>query len=141
MAEPYGIKLFSAGNFNGTTPIALTRADLTVDGQRLYTGAVPAGGGGVIDSDFFGLFAPQSPKLVGVAFSSCNPQSVVRVIDRAGRPRQRRQPLCAALPCTAVAAGARAPGDHARNRLSGGLRCHAFGAIAGRAGDKLRRTA
>ena len=88
MAEPYGIKLFSAGNFNGTTPIALTRADLTVDGQRLYTGAVPAGGGGVIDSDFFGLFAPQSPKLVGVAFSSCNPQSVVRVIDRAGRTRQ-----------------------------------------------------
>ena len=27
MAEPYGIKLLSAGNFNGTTPIALTRAD------------------------------------------------------------------------------------------------------------------
>jgi hypothetical protein len=88
MAEPYGIKLFNAGNFNGTTPIALTRADLTVDGQRLYTGGVPAGGGGIIDSDFFGLFAPQSPKLVGIAFSSFNPQSVARVIDRAGRTRQ-----------------------------------------------------
>jgi hypothetical protein len=89
MAEPYGIKLFSAGNFNGTTPIALTRADLTVDGQRLYTGSVPAGGGGVIDSDFFGLFAPQSPKLVGIASSSFNPQSVARVIDRVGRVRQQ----------------------------------------------------
>lgn len=88
MAEPYGIKLFNAGNFNGTTPIALTRADLTVDGQRLYTGNIPAAGGGVIDSDFFGLFAPQSPKLVGIAAGSFNPRSVARVIDRAGRMRQ-----------------------------------------------------
>jgi hypothetical protein len=88
MAEPYGITLRNAGNFDGATPIALGRGNLTVDGQRLYTGSVPPGGGGLIDSDFFGLFAPQSPKLVGVAFSSFNPQSVVRVIDAAGQMRQ-----------------------------------------------------
>ena len=85
--EPYGIKLTSVVNFNGTTPIALSRANLTVDGQRLYTGAVPAAGG-VIDSDFFGLFAPQSPKLVGVALSSNNPLSLARVLDPSGRTRQ-----------------------------------------------------
>jgi hypothetical protein len=85
--EPYGIKLSSAANFNGTTPITLTRANLTVDGQRLYTGTLPAAAG-IIDSDFFGLFAPQSPKLVGIAFSSDNPLSMARVIDQAGRTRQ-----------------------------------------------------
>ena len=85
--EPYGIKLTSVVNFNGTTPIALSRANLTVDGQRLYSGAVPAAGG-VIDSDFFGLFAPQSPKLVGVALSSNNPLSMARVLDPSGRTRQ-----------------------------------------------------
>jgi hypothetical protein len=88
MAEPYGITLRNAVNFDGTTPIALGRSNLTADGQRLYTASVPPGGGGLIDSDFFGLFAPQSPKLVGIAFSSFNPMSVVRVIDAAGRMRQ-----------------------------------------------------
>lgn len=88
MAEPYGITLRSAVNFDGTTPITLSRSNFTADGQRLYTASVPPGGGGLIDSDFFGLFAPQSPKLVGIAFSSYNPLSVVRVIDAAGRMRQ-----------------------------------------------------
>lgn len=85
--EPYGIRLLAGTNFDGVTPIALTRDNFQVDGQRLYTSTAPAAGG-IIDSDFFGLFAPQSPKLVGAAFSSFNPLSVLRVIDQAGRMRQ-----------------------------------------------------
>lgn len=85
--EPYGIRLFAGTNFDGATPITLTRDNFQIDGQRLYTSRAPAAGG-IIDSDFFGLFAPQSPKLVGIAFSSFNPLSVVRVIDQAGRTRQ-----------------------------------------------------
>ena len=34
----------------------------------------------------------------------------------------------------------RSAGHHARNRLSGGLRCHAFGALAGRQGQVWRPT-
>ena len=87
MGEPYTITLRSNSNFNGTTPIPLTRAELTVSGQRYYTGTVH--GEGLVGADFFGLFAPQSPKSVGVALSSFNPTSVVRVIDPAGRMRQQ----------------------------------------------------
>ena len=86
MAEPYLITLRSSANFNGATPIPLTRADFTATGQRQYTANVQ--GDGIIGADFFGLFASQSPKQVGVAFSSFNPLSVVRVIDAAGRMRQ-----------------------------------------------------
>jgi len=86
VAEPYLITLRSSANFNGATPIPLTRADFTATGQRQYTANVQ--GDGIIGADFFGLFASQSPKQVGVAFSSFNPLSVVRVIDAAGRMRQ-----------------------------------------------------
>ena len=86
MAEPYLITLRSSANFNGATPIPLTRADFTATGQRQYTANVQ--GDGIIGADFFGLFAPQSPKQVGVAFSSFNPYSIVRVIDSTGRMRQ-----------------------------------------------------
>src|SRR5690606_2622947 len=85
--EPYLIKLAKASDFDGSTPIALRRSDLTVQGQRLYTGAVPAAGG-VVGADVFGLFAPESTKLVGVAYSSNNPLCVARVIDASGRVRE-----------------------------------------------------
>lgn len=85
--EPYLIKLTAASDFDGSTPITLTRADLTVQGQRIYTGAV-VGAAGILGADLLGLFAPESAKLVGVAFSSFNPLSVVRVIDPVGRVRE-----------------------------------------------------
>lgn len=85
--EPYLIRITKASDFDGTTPITLTRSDLTVTGQRVYTAAV-SGPAGVINADILGLFAPESAKLVGVSFSSFNPLSVVRVIDALGRVRE-----------------------------------------------------
>lgn len=88
MAEPYSFRLTKTSNFDGSTPITLTRADLKSEGQRLYLGTLD-GPGGIVDADFFGLFSPQSPKLVGLALSSFNPTSVVRVIDTGGRMREQ----------------------------------------------------
>ena len=46
MAEPYTIQLLNTTDFDGTTPITLTRDNLTVEEQRLYSGTLngPAGG-------------------------------------------------------------------------------------------------
>lgn len=89
MAEPIVIELNKETDFDGASPIALTRDDFTVSGQRYYKASVP-GPGGLIASDLFGLFQGASPKLVGLASSSFNPQSVARVIssDATGTMRE-----------------------------------------------------
>lgn len=79
MAEPIVIELNKDSDFDGVSPIALTRDSFTVSGQRYYKASVP-GPGGLVASDLFGLFQGSSPKLVGLASSSFNPQSVARVI-------------------------------------------------------------
>jgi hypothetical protein len=85
--EPYLIRITKSSDFDGTTPITLTRSDLAVAGQRIYTASV-SGPAGLIGADILGLFAPESTKLIGVSFSSFNPLSVVRVIDALGRVRE-----------------------------------------------------
>ena len=88
MAEPYTIHLLSPTNFDGTTPITLTRDNLTVEEQRLYSGTLN-GPAGIIPADIFGLFSPRAPKLVGIAFSSDNPINAAQVQDLNGRVREQ----------------------------------------------------
>lgn len=89
MAEPIVIELNKETDFDGVSPIALTRDNFAVSGQRYYKATVP-GPGGIVGSDLFGLFQGSSPKLVGLASSSFNPQSVARVIssDATGTMRE-----------------------------------------------------
>ena len=89
MAEPILIELNKDTDFDGVSPITLTRDNFTVSGQRYYKASVP-GPGGLVASDLFGLFQGSSPKLVGLASSSFNPQSVARVIssDATGTMRE-----------------------------------------------------
>ena len=79
MTEPLYIELNKGSDFDGATPMLQTRDSFTVSGQRYYKTNVP-GPAGVIDSTIFGLFSNASPKLVGFAGSSFNPQSVARVL-------------------------------------------------------------
>ena len=79
MTEPLYIELNKEGDFDGVTPMLQTRDSFTVSGQRYYKTNVP-GPAGVMDSTIFGLFSDASPKLVGFAGSSFNPQSVARVL-------------------------------------------------------------
>jgi len=88
MSEPILIRLNSDTDFDGATQVALRRSDLTNDTPRHYTGRVPAGAG-VVMPDFFDLFSPEAVKLVGVASSHNNPQSVLRVLDESGRTREQ----------------------------------------------------
>lgn len=88
--EPVVIELTSPVNFDGSTAITLTRRDLTVTGQRYYSGALPAGGGGVIQGDLFGLFQRQAVKLVGVSGLYHNGLGTLKVVTpyASGRIRQ-----------------------------------------------------
>jgi hypothetical protein len=93
MSEPIVIELNNtAGDFDGTTPITLTRADFTECGKRLYQ-ADFAGPGGLIAADLFGLFQPESLKLVGIAGISLNPYNTTKVLTSysAGRIRSEYQ--------------------------------------------------
>ena len=89
MAEPIVIELNKDTDFDGVSPITLTRDDFAVTEKRYYKANVP-GPAGLIASDLFGLFQSSSPKLVGLASSSFNPQSVARVIssDATGTMRE-----------------------------------------------------
>lgn len=87
MSEVRLFRLTKSSDFDGNSPITLTRDSFTVSGQRTYTAAV-TGPGGVITSDIFGMFSADTPKVVGAAFSSANPRSVLRVVDAANRPRE-----------------------------------------------------
>lgn len=95
MTEAYGIRLTKASNFDGTSPIALTRDNFAVSGGRMYTATVPDPGG-IIPADIFGFFAPEATKLVGIAFTSYNPMSRAALLDTAGRKREEF-PLTTAL--------------------------------------------
>lgn len=88
-AEPLTIEIAKAGSFDGTTLITLTRDDFAVTGQRYYRATLSAAGG-MIGADLFGLFLPQSVKLVGVAGMFHNPGSTVKVVTSyaSGRIRQ-----------------------------------------------------
>lgn len=88
MAEPYTIQLLNPTDFDGTTPISLTRDNLTVEEQRLYSGTLN-GPAGIIPADIFGLFSPRAPKLVGIAFSSDNPMNAAQIQDASGRIREQ----------------------------------------------------
>jgi hypothetical protein len=89
MTEPIVIELNKDTDFDGVSPITLTRDDFAVTGQRYYKANVH-GPAGLIACDLFGLFQGSSPKLVGLASSSFNPQSVARVIssDATGTMRE-----------------------------------------------------
>ena len=82
MAEPILIDLTHVGasGWDGVTTLALTRNDLTVSGQRVYTAEIDSGG--VILGDVFGLFHAESFKLVSVAAKNHTPASFVRVGPR-----------------------------------------------------------
>lgn len=80
MAEPFFIVLNKDGDFDGVTPMTQTRDDFTVSGQRFYQLSL-SGPAGVIDSTIFGLFSDASPKMVGLAGSSFNPQTVARILS------------------------------------------------------------
>jgi hypothetical protein len=87
MSEVSLFRLIKSSDFDGITWVALTRDHFTVSGQRNYVATVN-GPGGSIGGDFFGVFSPDSPKVVGVAFTSANPRSVVRVVDSSSRVRE-----------------------------------------------------
>lgn len=87
MSEVSLFRLIKSSDFDGNTWIMLTRDNFTVAGQRNYVATV-GGAGGSIGADFFGVFSPHSPKVVGVAFSSANPRSVARVVDSSNRVRE-----------------------------------------------------
>ncbi len=80
MAEPIFIVLNKDGDFDGVTPMTQTRDAFTVSGQRYYQLSF-SGPAGVIDSTLFGLFSDSSPKMVGLAGSSFNPQTVARILS------------------------------------------------------------
>ena len=80
MAEPYVFEIESESDFDGTTPMDLTLDDFErVDGRHFKIKI--AGPAGLIPPNFFGLMTATSPKLVGVAGRTWNPQSVARVVS------------------------------------------------------------
>ena len=87
--EPIVIELTNAAQFDGTTLITLTRDNLTVAGQRYYTGSLATGG--VIDGDFFGLFQREAVKLVGVSGLFHNGRSTVQVVTSYAGGRVRTE--------------------------------------------------
>jgi hypothetical protein len=80
-SEPITFRLHKEGDFDGVTLMQLTRGDFTTQGGRLYAKNL-TGPAGQINADFFGVFSDLTPKLVGIASSSWNPQSVARVISK-----------------------------------------------------------
>lgn len=89
MSEVTYFRLTKIGDFDGTTASVLTRESFTVTNNRFYTAAIPETVAmGVINSDVFGFFSPDSPKIVGFASNENNPRTMVRVLDGANRVRQ-----------------------------------------------------
>jgi len=82
-SEPIAFRIDNAVDWDGVTPVELKREDFRVFDQRYYIGALEAPAG-TFTADFFGVFSALTPKLVGVASSSSNPLSVLRVISGDG---------------------------------------------------------
>lgn len=83
------LELNTETDWDGASPTTLSRDDAVVTGQRYYKFNV-TGPHGVIAPDLGGLFSPVSAKLIGIAYSSWNPESKARVIasDPTGSFRQ-----------------------------------------------------
>ena len=79
-SEPIAFRIDNTVDWDGVTPVGLQRGDFRVFDQRYYVGALEAPAG-TISADFFGVFSPLTPKLVGVASSSSNPLSALRVVS------------------------------------------------------------
>jgi len=82
-SEPIAFRIDNTVDWDGVTPVELKREDFRVFDQRYYIGALEAPAG-TLTADFFGVFSALTPKLVGVASSSSNPLSVLRVISGDG---------------------------------------------------------
>lgn len=77
--DPLTIIIYSSKDFDGTTPLDGTRDDFEVSRNgRYYTRRITAAAG-VIRTDFWGLFAESSPKILGIAGSTENPQNKARL--------------------------------------------------------------
>lgn len=76
--EPLTITMYSRIDFDGTTPIDGRRDDFAVSKNGRYFHRDIAGPGGVIRTDFWGLFA-EGPKVLGIAASTRNPQNKARL--------------------------------------------------------------
>ncbi len=87
-AEPITIQLANSSDFDAVTPINLTREQLAVVNQRQYSGSF-TGPGGLIRSDFFGLFGAGTAKLVGVAGQTQNRQNLASVLSPQNRIRDQ----------------------------------------------------
>lgn len=87
--EAITLELNTETDWDGATPTALNRDTAIVEGQRYYKWNI-AGPHGVLEADLGGLFSRVSVKLVGIAYSSWNPESKARVIasDPSGSFRQ-----------------------------------------------------
>lgn len=83
------LELNAETDWDGATLTTLRRDDAIVTGQRYYKFNI-AGPHGTLAADLGGLFSPVSAKLVGIAYSSWNPESKGRVIasDSNGSFRQ-----------------------------------------------------
>ena len=83
------LELNAETDWDGVTLTTLNRDDAIVTGQRYYKFNI-AGPHGTLAADLGGLFSPVSAKLVGIAYSSWNPESKGRVIasDATGSFRQ-----------------------------------------------------
>jgi hypothetical protein len=77
--DPLTITIYSPQDFDGTTPLNGTRDDFEVSRQGRYYFRRIIEPAGVIRTDFWGLFSEGSPKIVGIAGSSDNPQNKVRL--------------------------------------------------------------
>ena len=87
--EALTLELNTETDWDGATLTTLSRDTAIVTGQRYYKWNL-AGPHGVLAPDLGGLFSPVSVKLVGIAYSSWNPESKGRVIasDATGSFRQ-----------------------------------------------------
>jgi len=79
-SEPIAFRIDNTVDWDGVTPVGLQRGDFKVFDQRYYVGSLEAPAG-TLTADFFGVFSALTPKLVGVASSSSNPLSVLRVLS------------------------------------------------------------
>jgi hypothetical protein len=83
------LELNAETDWDGASLTTLNRDDAIVTGQRYYKFNI-AGPHGILAPDLGGLFSPVSAKLIGVGYSSWNPESRGRVIasDATGSFRQ-----------------------------------------------------
>ena len=83
------LELNTESDWDGASATTLNRDDAIVTGQRYYKFNI-TGPHGVLAPDLGGLFSPVSAKLIGIGYSSWNPESKGRILatDAAGSFRQ-----------------------------------------------------